>query len=150
MDAHKLLGIGRPRRELDIVDAAIRLRDAEVNAIHIAQHLGQEEQLGHQLLDVLVVAEHAAVARGQRVKQAIGVVKVSALQLDRVRREGLEPEQVEEHKARIRVVRAIVVLGQVGILKVLRVLVALQHGRNLFVVQGADRSTQVAITAQFE
>jgi hypothetical protein len=70
-------------------------QSTKVQAIAVAQKLGEIEELGDQLLDIAVVLlRRRAPCLLDRVEHAVGVVEVAALQLQEKLRERLHADQV--------------------------------------------------------
>ena len=110
----------RPRRELHVVDRGARLRAAEVELVRIAEHLGQVEELGHQLADV-AAAQRTGRVPGTRdgAEHAVCQVEGAALQLHKHLCVGQQAHQEVAHARRGRVVRAVVERRHVHLLQLL-------------------------------
>jgi hypothetical protein len=99
-----------PGRQDDVVQGHAALLAAQVEPVGVDQKVGQVKELGDQLLDVGHV-ELGGRPPGltDRVEQPVGQIKVSALQLEELLGDGLQPDQVGADDHGRRVVGAVVV-----------------------------------------
>lgn len=101
-----------PRWQLDVVHRLFGgLQNAEVQPVHVDQKLWLAKELGYELFDVVRVVHEHAPRRVERVKLAVGHVETAALQLDVKRRKRFRSHQIMQNARCIRIVRAVVELG---------------------------------------
>jgi hypothetical protein len=104
---HKILGRTCPWGQDDITERSATLPRAQIESIPVLQKLGEIEPLGRELFDVVKVVQAIVPRLPNRMEEPVGVVKLAALHVERVRREGLESNEVEQDHADIRIVGAI-------------------------------------------
>eukprot|EP00162_Nutomonas_longa_P010978 comp20268_c0_seq1/m.40279 comp20268_c0_seq1/g.40279 ORF comp20268_c0_seq1/g.40279 comp20268_c0_seq1/m.40279 type:complete len:404 (-) comp20268_c0_seq1:503-1714(-) len=98
-----------PRREHHTIHKRAFLLHTEIKAVGILEKVAQIVELGNELLDV----GHCGFRRRapgllDAVEEAIGVIEFAALQRQKVLRKRLQADQIVEHNARRRIVRAVV------------------------------------------
>ena len=87
-----------PGGQHDVAEGVARLGHAHVEPVRVGQRLGEVEELGNQLLEVGRVAQAPLPGGRDRVKHAVGLVKVAPLEVPEVRREGLHSRQKVERR----------------------------------------------------
>ena len=123
--ADKVVHTGRPGGQDHIANSLLLpLELPEVEAVAVEEKVGEEEELGDELLDVVDVVDETAPGLWYGVELSVRHVEPAGLEVDVEGGEGLHPDHVVQHHGRVGVVRAVVELSN-GSARVLKVLVLL-------------------------
>ena len=142
---NEVVGVLRPLRQHDVVDPRllVALQVTEIEVVGVDQELGEVEELGNQLFDVVDIVVQVLPGLRDRMKLSICDVKPAALQLDVQRGERLHPDHVVQDHGRVWVVSSVVKLSN-GAARVLELFVlGLDLGDVLWVLN-ADRLWKVS------
>eukprot|EP00968_Pinguiococcus_pyrenoidosus_P014160 scaffold1282_cov251-Pinguiococcus_pyrenoidosus.AAC.73 len=110
MEPHELARVSLgPRWQFNMVNGDILLGDAEVKAVAVAQELGQVEELGDQLPDILeVLTRRGSPTRLDALEKAVRLVELPVLERQSSPRVRLEAQEIVQHVPRAAVVGPVV------------------------------------------